>query len=250
MSKKNFYAVAKGLKTGVFQTWNETKPLVLGFSGSLYKGFNTRAEADLWLKDQHHTPLLKLAPPHVDLKPHSNSHSYSNSHSPTQEVQTVQQDPVDHTGPVEAEIIYCDGSCTNNGYPSARAGIGVYFGPHDPRNISERLDPKYYDQTNNVAELVAAIKSIQLSNSQKPIIIRTDSIYVVKSMNKWRHNWIKNNWQRKRKPLENVSLQKELSNLIDQRSRPVTLEHVYGHSDCQGNIQADILATQGSSKDI
>ena len=36
----------------------------------------------------------------------------------------------------EPIYVYTDGACINNGKPNARAGIGVYFGENDSRNIS------------------------------------------------------------------------------------------------------------------
>ena len=36
----------------------------------------------------------------------------------------------------ETFVIYTDGACSNNGKVYARAGIGVYFGENDPRNVS------------------------------------------------------------------------------------------------------------------
>ena len=35
--------------------------------------------------------------------------------------------------------IYTDGSCVHNGSPFARAGVGVYFGRNDPRNVSKSI---------------------------------------------------------------------------------------------------------------
>ena len=43
-------------------------------------------------------------------------------------------------------IVYTDGACIHNGKPNAKAGMGVYFGKDDPRNLSKRVDGK---QTNN-----------------------------------------------------------------------------------------------------
>ena len=51
-------------------------------------------------------------------------------------------------------FVYTDGSCSNNGKKDAAAGIGVYFGPDDPRNVSRRVDGK---QSNNTAELGALL---------------------------------------------------------------------------------------------
>ena len=51
--------------------------------------------------------------------------------------------------------VFTDGSCINNGKPNAIAGIGIYFGELDTRNVSSRIDGK---QTNNTAELTAVIR--------------------------------------------------------------------------------------------
>lgn len=42
---KKYYAVRKGRKTGVFETWDECKAAVSGFSGAAYKSFTNREEA-------------------------------------------------------------------------------------------------------------------------------------------------------------------------------------------------------------
>lgn len=45
MAKKKFYAVRKGVTPGVYQTWDECKAQVDGFSGAEYKSFSTPEEA-------------------------------------------------------------------------------------------------------------------------------------------------------------------------------------------------------------
>ena len=52
-------------------------------------------------------------------------------------------------------IVFTDGSCSNNGKVNAKAGIGLYFGQNDQRNVSKRVIGK---QTNNTAELSAVIE--------------------------------------------------------------------------------------------
>ena len=74
--------------------------------------------------------------------------------------------------------VYTDGSCINNGKPNAKAGIGIYFGENDKRNVSMRIPGK---QTNNIAELSAIILAILiLKNETKQIVIYSDSIYAIK----------------------------------------------------------------------
>lgn len=49
MAKKNFYAVKNGIKPGIYNSWKECKPQVDGFKGAVYKGFNTKREAEAYL---------------------------------------------------------------------------------------------------------------------------------------------------------------------------------------------------------
>ncbi|SDY15946.1 ribonuclease H1 domain-containing protein [Lachnobacterium bovis] len=48
---KKFYAVRKGYKTGVFNTWAECEKAVKGFKGAMYKSFLTLDEAKEYLGD-------------------------------------------------------------------------------------------------------------------------------------------------------------------------------------------------------
>lgn len=49
MSKKKYYAVRNGKKIGIFNTWNECKEQVNGFSGAEYKSFPTMEEANEYI---------------------------------------------------------------------------------------------------------------------------------------------------------------------------------------------------------
>ncbi len=49
MSKKKYYAVAKGYRTGIFSTWEECKEQVNGYSGAVYKSFDTEKEAQAFI---------------------------------------------------------------------------------------------------------------------------------------------------------------------------------------------------------
>lgn len=51
MAKKNFYAIKKGLKTGIVTTWEECSASVKGYPGAIYKGFATLEEAKTFLGD-------------------------------------------------------------------------------------------------------------------------------------------------------------------------------------------------------
>lgn len=49
---EKFYAVKRGLKTGVFDTWEECSASVKGYSGAVYKSFKTRQEALAYLNGE------------------------------------------------------------------------------------------------------------------------------------------------------------------------------------------------------
>lgn len=42
---KKYYAVKKGYKTGIFESWDECKKQVIGYSGAIYKSFEVLNEA-------------------------------------------------------------------------------------------------------------------------------------------------------------------------------------------------------------
>ncbi len=44
-----FYAVKKGKQTGIFNTWDECKKQVTGFSGAVYKSFTKKEDAEAFI---------------------------------------------------------------------------------------------------------------------------------------------------------------------------------------------------------
>jgi len=143
--------------------------------------------------------------------------------------------------------VYSDGACRGNGRPSAVAGIGVWWGPQDPRNLSERCPGA---QTNNRAELIAIARVLEtVPQTSNTLIIYTDSQYSQKALTKWSYNWRKNGWKTAGgKPVVNKELINYVLALLETRHRsgqPVQLEYVKGHSGDVGNDGADGLAVAG-----
>jgi ribonuclease HI len=91
-------------------------------------------------------------------------------------------------------FVYTDGACSNNGKSNAVAGIGIFFGQNDARNVSRPVIGK---QTNNVAELTAIIEVYPILKqdilSGKEITILSDSQYAIRCCTtygeKCSHNW-------------------------------------------------------------
>ncbi len=49
MAKKKYYAVAKGVKTGIFNSWEECEQYVIGYKGAVHHSFADKEAARSWL---------------------------------------------------------------------------------------------------------------------------------------------------------------------------------------------------------
>jgi len=204
-----YYAVAAGHQTGIFLTWVETQTQIKGFKGAVYKKFPTEAEAQTF----------------IDIN---------------QSTQTLNTD----AAPTYDYYVYTDGSCINNGKPNAKAGMGVYFGPDDPRNVSRSISGK---QSNNTGELTALIAAHHLikadATAGKRIAVISDSKYGIRCATSYGKKCAANNW------VEDVP-NKELVKLaydLYSASPNITLIHVLAHTNktdihSVGNAEADRLA--------
>ncbi|MBM6761382.1 RNase H [Megamonas hypermegale] len=57
--KKKFYAVKKGYKTGIFDTWAQCQKQTQGFKGALFKSFATLEEAKNYLNDDEAVNIME-----------------------------------------------------------------------------------------------------------------------------------------------------------------------------------------------
>lgn len=203
-----FYAVAKGIETGVFSTWNECKKNVNGYNGAIFKKFNTKEDAENFI-----------------LSINTIKYEYDTDY-----------------------FIYTDGSCLNNGNPNSLAGIGIFFGIDDYRNVSEKLEGKH---TNNTAELIAIIKTYFIIEkdiiNNKNITIVSDSVYAISCATYYGEKCHNNNYIRKKNlEIPNKNYVKEIYNLYKDLKN-VKFLHIKAHTDNNdihsiGNYYADKLA--------
>ena len=98
----NYYVVYRGRHSGIYHTWEECENEIKGFSGSKYKKFTNKKEADYYLKYG------------ILLDEDKNYNNSSPNSSDTKNLKTL--------------YIYTDGSCINNGKVNAKGGIGIYYG--------------------------------------------------------------------------------------------------------------------------
>lgn len=142
--------------------------------------------------------------------------------------------------------VYTDGACINNGKPYAKAGIGIFFGENDPRNVSKRVDGK---QTNNTAEITAIIETYGIIESDilsgKKVAIFTDSEYVMKCLSTYGAKCYKKGW------IEDIPNKELVRTAYEMyKNKPnIKFNHIRAHtgkSDIHsiGNENADRLANE------
>ncbi|CDJ37288.1 ribonuclease H, putative [Eimeria tenella] len=166
--------------------------------------------------------------------------------------------------------IYADGACPSNGRVDARAGIGVFFGTDDRRNLSMPL--VVGPQTNQRAELASILAALLRfvdydddSAKQQPsgrsevrLVVISDSSYAVNCLGPWAARWCRNGWKSTSgKPVKNADLIQAILLLCDKRRKTapsgatwrgsVEYEYIRGHSGVYGNEMADKLAVQGAN---
>ncbi|KZT23896.1 ribonuclease H-like protein [Neolentinus lepideus HHB14362 ss-1] len=252
-TKGGFYAVRVGRKPGVYTTClrecacrTECEGQIKGFTGAQHHKFKTQAEAEAYVKG--------VSTVGSSGKPYTKPESVMVSQKPR--VTDLLQTPVHSVEEDEEgwDVIYTDGACRGNGKDRAVAGIGVWWGPNDTRNLSERCPG---DQTNNRAELItfisystqAIVRALETTPfNKKPLLIKTDSQYSIKCFHEWLPKWKDNGWKTTQGLVKNVSLIQCLATLLDQRSRQgkVRLKYVAGHRGIEGNEGADRLAVAGT----
>ncbi|MCJ1477369.1 hypothetical protein MMC13_006040 [Lambiella insularis] len=146
--------------------------------------------------------------------------------------------------------VHTDGSSLRNGQEGAFAGVGVYFGPNDERNLSEVLQgPR---QTNQRAELTAILRALDTIPKDRDVIIVTDSRYAIDCVTLWYMTWRKNGWKTSAgKAVENRDLVENILGKLEERNSlqvRTTFEWIKGHADHPGNMEADMLAVTGARR--
>lgn len=139
--------------------------------------------------------------------------------------------------PVE---IYTDGACLGNPGPGGY-GIVLRYGDH-----RREISGGYRLTTNNRMELMAAIKALQALTRPVPVILHSDSRYLVDAMEKgWAKKWRANGWRRnKRERTLNPDLWETLLDLCTEHV--VQFRWVRGHAGEAENERCDSLAMQAA----
>jgi ribonuclease HI len=137
-----------------------------------------------------------------------------------------------------ATEVYTDGACSGNPGPGGWAWAVAPGGdPHD--SGGERLTT---NQRMELQAVLEALRSLGVGSEAGPIVVVSDSTYVINCFrDKWWVKWQQNGWRNsKRQPVANADLWKPLVELVNSGS--VTFRWVRGHSGDPMNELVDTLA--------
>jgi len=232
MSKKH-YVVWKGVTTGIFDSWPAAQAQINGRSDAQFMGFGSLAEAQVAFKSTYTKALMKRSL--------AKSPSQSSAPATNKSATKSQTAP---SGQLSADIrIYCDGACSPNPGKSG-TGIAVYH----QQQIKELWYGRYLAHgTNNTAELTGLLESFILAQSYikqgQHVQVLSDSKYSIDCITKWATGWKNKGWTRGRgEEIKNLELIKQCHALYLELKSQLTISHVKGHANIEGNELADRMA--------
>ncbi len=243
MAKNKFYAVARGFKPGIYDSWygeDGAEVQVKEYPKPNFRGFKTLGEAKEWYAENKnmqptYSKKRKTKPLKSEtvtqVKSASKQAGREDTSSPTKGV------------PKPRKIVfYTDGGCFMNPGPGGY-GIVCVKG-----KIRKEYSGGFRKTTNNRMELMACIVALKTVRAKYAITIYSDSKYVVDGISKgWAEKWQANDWKRAGQEIaENVDLWSELLKLCDKHT--VNFKWVKGHAGNPENERCDKLAMAAMSK--
>ncbi|OQB62424.1 MAG: Ribonuclease H [Bacteroidetes bacterium ADurb.Bin141] len=180
MAKKKFYVVWKGRENGVFSTWEDCRKQVEGFTGALYKSFETEAAAsDAFAKGSSGFNVKADQKKLFEVKPHVTKH------------------PVKHS-------IAVDGAWNTKTLDSEYRGVEVSTG----KQLFIR--GPFAEGTNNIMEFLALVHALAYCKKhQLAVPIYSDSVTAMK--------WVRDKHAKTK--LESSNNNAELFDLIDRAEK-------------------------------
>lgn len=212
-----YYAVRKGKKTGVYNTWEECQEQILGISGAIYKKFKDKREAYNFAGiqyDEDYEEAIKTA---------------------KVKAETVRQnstDLIEEIATLDKVTVYTDGSYNAKEKVAGYGVVLVKDGKAILKDFGKIHGSLYIESRNVLSELYGALKAMELAiaNGIKSIEILYDYVGVQK--------WATGSWK----------ANKELTKYYQVTSRRymskvnVTFVKVEAHTGIKYNEMADELA--------
>lgn len=243
--KKHFYVVVKGRSPGIYTRWSGAggaEEQVKGFVGAVYRGFVTREAAEAYHRSGGKivsAPEPKWVGPELA----------SAGGAPLSPPRLTEAPALEYQKDLRAGkvVIFTDGASTGNPGPG---GYGAVILLGDSR---KEISGGFRCTTNNRMELLGCITALRELDHPTPVILYSDSQYVVNAVQKgWARRWQKNGWMRRPSadgqshPAENVDLWEEMLGLLDRLE--VEFRWVKGHAEHPENERCDVLAVQAAHR--
>ncbi len=240
---KKYYVVWKGVKTGVFDNWGTVQSVTAGRSDVQFMGFPSKAEAEAAFKETYTKALMKRS-----LTKSPSGAGSSSSKSPVNSATKSASSSRNVSNSADVNI-YCDGACSPNPGKSG-TGVAVYhqstisalwYGLYEPNG------------TNNTAELNGILEALKLAKSYiasgKSVQVLSDSKYSIDCITKWATGWKNKGWKKADgQPIKNPELVQACYSLYQEIKTNLTINHVKGHANIEGNELSDRMAVLGRMK--
>jgi ribonuclease HI len=204
VARKKFYAVRRGHRTGIYKAWSGPRGAQVQIEG--FPGAVYRGFAT----EEEAQAFLK--PDRTRSQP------------------SLFDDQARLT-------VYTDGGAIGNPGPGGYGAVII-----DPRGEPRELSGGYRRTTNNRMELMACIAALEKLDDRLPIVLHSDSRYLVDAINKrWVYAWKKRGWKKADgNPAKNPDLWKRLLERL--AALRVTFQWVKGHAGHRWNERCDQLA--------
>ncbi|MCP0886302.1 ribonuclease H family protein [Ligilactobacillus sp. WILCCON 0076] len=222
---QKYYAVARGRKTGIFNTWKECEQLVKNYPKARYKSFIKMEEAKVWLK----------------------------TISGAKGNETMQENTVS----AAKIIVYTDGGSRNHGNV-----LGQHVKENDKAawayyiitpTMTFKKSAGEYGSTNNRMEIMALLRALETLLEKRlqleSIQVVMDSRYVLNSITKnWLKNWERNNWCKANgQEVLNKELWERIAQLLP-KFKDLRFSWTKGHAVNAGNNEVDRLLNETMDK--
>jgi len=210
-----FYAVKKGRKPGVYNSWDECSEQINGFSGAIYKKFKFEADAQAFISSDAISSVKTL-----------NATEGQNNISDVPANETVS--------------LYTDGACSGNPGPG---GFGYAVVINDV--LVQKGSGGLISTTNNQMELGAVIEGLKAVPKNCSVTVYTDSSYVANAFEKhWIDSWKCRNWVKSDGTgVLNRELWEQLLSVM-AKHKEVNFVWVKGHAGNRYNELCDKLAVE------
>lgn len=197
-----YYAVRKGLRTGIFESWDECKEFVSGYGGAEFKSFKSKEAAEAYMRCEDVTSSG------IDLDSILKDESYC--------------------------VIFSDGSYRDN---KVAYGISLYYkkdGVIHTQQLSGRVRLQTFELRNVAGEILGATMAIQTARVQgfKNIICFVDYDGII--------NWVNGTWSAK--GYIQGRFVDFVRRTTARDGLNIEFRWIKGHSGVEGNTRADLLA--------